>query len=353
MREEASGSASATLDDLARSFAQGQLSRRQALGGLVSAVAGAWVLRPARAWGIVRPKCPSSHRCGDDCCRHGERCRSHKGHHRCVCKPGLKRCHGKCVNTNRDVHNCGACGNECGGSQVCSHGTCTTRCATGETNCNGSCVDVQTDADNCGGCGNVCAGNATAVSCAAGTCSYTCAWGFADCNTTLPNLDGCETPITTTQNCGGCGNTCGSSHVQSATCAAGIKCSYTCSAGYSNCNQSGANTGGCECATPGCCGSSCQVTHSNGVGQNYFSCDPLGTPGTASTYTLAMAQGARAVWNAGSDSTGVCGGSSNTVSRVTATQCAVWAYSGTLAGRVFISTPAECFCPLVTDPTWN
>jgi hypothetical protein len=180
--------------------------------------------------------------------------------------------------------------------------------------------------------------------CRHGKCK--CSKGFTKCGKSCRNL---QTDI---KNCGACGVVCGALHASSAVCSSG-HCAYTCEAGFSNCDQTGANSTGCECATPGCCGNSCQVTHQNGVGQSYYSCDPLGTPGNASTYSLAMAQGARAAWTAGTDSSGTCPGSSNTVSRVTATQCAMWSYSGTLAGHVFVSAPNECFCPLATDPTWN
>jgi stigma-specific protein Stig1 len=456
MRTSSESGSVATFDALARDLAGGRLSRRQAVGGLVSAVAGVWVLRPAQALGMLRAKCAPSHRCGKDCCGHGERCRTHSGHHKCVCKRGLRRCHGKCVNTDSDVHNCGACGNLCESGQVCSHGTCKTKCATGLTNCGGSCVDVQTDADNCGGCGNVCAGNATGVNCSAGTCSYTCASGFADCdqtapnlngcetqlntiqncgacgaacdtltsngtscngttclytscqpgyadcnstapnlggcdtaintaqncgacgaacdtahsngatctqtgchytsckpgyadcNSTAPNLSGCETPTTTTQNCGGCGNVCGGTHVQTKACVGGIACSYTCQPGYVDCDQSGANTNGCECAGTGCCSGACQTAHSNGLGQTFYDCTAAGT------YNLTQANEARAAWTVAGTDTIAPGCGTGAVARQAFDRCAVWVYSGGGAGHVYLNTiDNTCLCPTASDPTWT
>lgn len=62
---------------------------------------------------------------------------------------------------------------------------------------------------NCGTCGNDCTmlPHVVGASCTNGECSgFTCAQGWAHC-TTNPS-DGCETNITTSPNCAGCGVTC-------------------------------------------------------------------------------------------------------------------------------------------------
>jgi hypothetical protein len=56
----------------------------------------------------------------------------------------------------------------CPSSQVCSGGICT--CPSGTTLCGSSCVDTSTDSNNCGGCGSSCGAGKT---CSAGTCPTT------------------------------------------------------------------------------------------------------------------------------------------------------------------------------------
>jgi hypothetical protein len=51
--------------------------------------------------------------------------------------------------------------------------------------------------------------------------SWTCAEGFGECNKDI--LDGCETDITTKENCGSCGNVCG----ELALCSSGQCCLNT------------------------------------------------------------------------------------------------------------------------------
>ncbi len=42
----------------------------------------------------------------------------------CECDIGLTNCFGQCVDTNSDPNNCGECGTECSGGQVCNFGSC-------------------------------------------------------------------------------------------------------------------------------------------------------------------------------------------------------------------------------------
>lgn len=88
-------------------------------------------------------------------------------------------------------------------------------------------------------------------------------------------------------------------------------------------------------------------THSNGLGQAFVSCVPLGT------YTKELAVQARAAWpKSGSDSDGSCS-LLGVISRYSSsTGCAVWAYDGFLAGKLWFDTKI-CDCPKLTDLDWK
>jgi hypothetical protein len=96
----------------------------------------------------------------------------------------------------------------------------------------------------------------------------------------------------------------------------------------------------------------------NGLGDNYLSgCDPLGTPGSAGTYSAAMANAAATAWSAAIDPSpsprAGCPGNPSCIQRFSATDCAVWCYTKSVAGHVLKSAPAACTCPGTTDGTWN
>jgi hypothetical protein len=325
----------------------------------------------------------------------------------CGCAAGQTMCNGACVTLASDHDNCGKCGNPCGSGEVCSGGACVSNCATGETDCSGSCKDTSSDVNNCGACGQICdTVNSLGAGCVGGVCQYTgCAHGYADCDTTGSNTNGCETNIDTdatncgacgarcdtnrslgatcvagfcqytgckpgfadctqigsntdgcetdidndAKNCGACGQLCNTANANVAVCAGGV-CHYACKAGYSNCNTSGANTGGCACQTPGCCNTSCQTTHANGLGPHFYDCNALNTHTSASAFEACAAQtGTSALcsdgWTCGSSppSTFVC--ATTTPSGPTcADYC--WGYSGPAAGTV-----SNCSCTQVS--AWN
>jgi hypothetical protein len=103
-----------------------------------------------------------------------------------------------------------------------------------------------------------------------------------------------------------------------------------------------------------CTGNVCQPAHPNGLGQSYYDCNPLGTPGTPSTYTLQMAQEAAAAWSAsGTASPVFCAGETcfGWTKPGTSADCAVWCYQGPLAGGVGHSgvPTGNCtaVCPIV------
>jgi hypothetical protein len=100
-----------------------------------------------------------------------------------------------------------------------------------------------------------------------------------------------------------------------------------------------------------------QTQHQNGVGQTYSNDTPLGTPGHASSYNVTMAIGAANAWpQTGIVSSATCAVPRNTqmVMKQGTDACAVWAYTGTMAGHVHLNTANNtCNCPTTTDPTWN
>ncbi|HKQ98817.1 MAG TPA: hypothetical protein VJV75_13145 [Candidatus Polarisedimenticolia bacterium] len=132
-------------------------------------------------------------------------------------------------------------------------------------------------------------------------------------------------------------------------------CVYVCQANQVNCD--GDNANGCECAGTVCCGTACAPPHQNGLGQTYTSCSPLGVPGNPATYGQALASQARAGWPVtGSDFqlADFCGAGLSAVLRQAPSQCAVWVYTGSLAGYVRLnSASSTCLCPTAASPTWN
>lgn len=102
---------------------------------------------------------------------------------------------------------------------------------------------------------------------------------------------------------------------------------------------------------PGC-------EHDNGLGQQYASCAPLGTPGDDRTYSMEMANAAAQAW----EPQGVIAPldklcaffAASCLSNTSGTACAVWCYAGGgLAGRVLANTSTTCQCPGGTSPHWN
>jgi hypothetical protein len=122
------------------------------------------------------------------------------------CTAPQSLCGNRCVDTQSDSANCGACGTACAAGQVCSAGSCQVRCPAGATVCNGTCVNLQTDNANCGACGNACAGGQM---CSLGACSTTCASSLATCgggDAGAPSF--CADLANDRLNCGACGNAC-------------------------------------------------------------------------------------------------------------------------------------------------
>jgi hypothetical protein len=90
-----------------------------------------------------------------------------------TCPSGTQNCNGKCVDTQTDPANCGACGAACGGGQICSAGQCS--CGPGTELCGGHCAS------------DICLGNQTFDQ---STCSCQCPAG----STWNPSTGECESP---------------------------------------------------------------------------------------------------------------------------------------------------------------
>jgi alpha-tubulin suppressor-like RCC1 family protein len=184
------------------------------------------------------------------------------------CGPGTAvKCGDTCVDTQSDALNCGACGKACDPSLVCSHGACTSVCASGTIHCGSDCIDQGVDVNNCGGCGKKCpSGNV----CSKGSCELTCQDGLTNCN------GDCVDVTQSDDDCGACGSPCGGGQVCQDS-----KCIATCETGWSSCpsGDAGATTCVDEKNDPqNCngCGTACPsgqfCSPKNGVGTCGLQC---------------------------------------------------------------------------------
>ncbi len=90
------------------------------------------------------------------------------------CEDDEACCNNRCVNTDTDNLNCGACGMTCPGAQTCSSGRC--GCPAGRTYCAPDCVDTSSSESDCGDCDAPCAVDQT---CTNGNCTGPCGASFA------------------------------------------------------------------------------------------------------------------------------------------------------------------------------
>ena len=72
------------------------------------------------------------------------------------CDLGAVICENACVSLARDPLHCGACGNVCGGAELCQSGRCVLSCEAPLVACGGACIDLSNTPEHCGACGNVC-----------------------------------------------------------------------------------------------------------------------------------------------------------------------------------------------------
>lgn len=258
------------------------------------------------------------------------------------CGPGQTRCLANVVQA------CDSSGNwqsqvTCSGTTpACLNSTCVA-CNPGSVECNGNGTTVCTSNGNWGPTGN----------CAEPTPS--CQNGSCVCNETqCPTT--CTT-LTTITNCGGCGVVCNATNASGPQCN-GTTCTYTCNAGASDCNKgTPPDSDGCECATPGCCGSGCETTHSDGFGQFFYDCNPPGT------YTEQSAMSACTAYTGNASVCGFYGycNGGDMVCVVNSQTCYCWEYGGTLSGYTSTQTtnptqdggPTFCYCPGMGNAQWN
>ncbi len=128
-----------------------------------------------------------------------------------------------CETPVSDPKNCGACGNECKDpAKPCMFwdNDYSCGCPSGFTVCTlfgtlPTCVETQSSDAHCGACRNACdaagdggtAPDNTYFGCVAGECGHLkCRAPYGDCDKNEGN--GCETLLTTDENCGTCGNAC-------------------------------------------------------------------------------------------------------------------------------------------------
>jgi hypothetical protein len=184
------------------------------------------------------------------------------------CVKGRSCCEGKCLDTENDKNNCGACGTVCDFVNVvrsCKVGRCQFECQAGYGNCNGVREDgcelrTSDSPENCGLCGRVCMSTNASSVCAVSQCGTgTCTTGFANCD--LGDSNGCEIDTTTdVAHCGGCNQQCvlpnASVRCEASTCRVS-----GCDAGFGDCDLLAPN--GCETPLPsdplhcGSCGRAC------------------------------------------------------------------------------------------------
>lgn len=164
------------------------------------------------------------------------------------CAPGFEDCNKDpadgCETSLTTLQSCGACNQPCGFPNTeasCASGVCQfVQCAPGFGDCD---ADIATNGcerplntlTNCGGCGTPCNPPNATPSCDSGVCQLTsCANGFDDCDDDPSN--GCETPLNTLTDCGSCGTPCFISGAQNLNCAGGVCSAASCSSGFADCD---------------------------------------------------------------------------------------------------------------------
>ena len=151
-----------------------------------------------------------------------------------TCKTGFGNCNNQTVDgcevdVTKTVDHCGACGQACptpsNATPTCQASTCGFTCKAGYDDCDHNAATgcekqvLGTDVHNCGACGKECGTAHGTPKCTAGVCSITCSSGYDDCNGT--NADGCEVNLKTdARNCGRCGHDCGGGTCSNGYCTA-------------------------------------------------------------------------------------------------------------------------------------
>ncbi|MFZ5891349.1 MAG: hypothetical protein ACOY0T_09885 [Myxococcota bacterium] len=231
---------------------------------------------------------PASHQCQgctlDTDCPPGTACKAPNCVPNCAdntgCPTGFTCCNMVCAKLGSDSLHCGACSKACADRQDCINAACGegSSCAEGFDDCDGKAgceANLRKDRRNCGSCFVDCKDEY----CNGGSCSkIDCPANRADCDD--DETTGCEALLTSTKDCGFCGNTCSSFHGTPAC--VGEKCMISCDPNYKDCDGNPAT--GCEGdlqnddANCGACGVVC----SNPNGRTKCvegQCVPLCNPG--------------------------------------------------------------------------
>lgn len=100
-------------------------------------------------------------------------------------------------------------------------------------------------------------------------------------------------------------------------------------------------------------GGTCDTTHDNGVGENYYDCSALYT--NTNPWTAAAALEACTAYTGSSTlcASGYTCGTDQLVCAAGYFACDCWEYSGSLAGYVSSSVDTTCYCPVSFDPSWD
>jgi len=178
------------------------------------------------------------------------------------------------IDLANDDANCGACNNACTPPEFCTQGVCGETCPGGLERCGSECVDTSTDVNHCGSCNNACTVANGTPACQGGSCVVqSCDAGFGDCDSDYGT--GCETTLGTDENCSDCGDACTFNHA-SGSCVAGSCVMGNCETGWGDCDLNPAN--GCEAdltSTQNCgtCGNTCGANEICQNGQCVFYCE--------------------------------------------------------------------------------
>jgi hypothetical protein len=165
---------------------------------------------------------------------------------------------------------CGGCYSTC--QPVHAFGSCVTgsceiaACDLGYGDCDGEvengCETPLVTPSNCGGCGVSCEWPQSLSDCVSGQCAISvCEEGYGDCDDDLEN--GCENTLDSLEHCGICTLSCVFDHAAS-VCEEGGCLLTECDAGYGDCD--GDRSNGCEVELGtleqcGACGDVCALTH--------------------------------------------------------------------------------------------
>lgn len=174
-----------------------------------------------------------------------------------VCASGSADCDSDidngCETSLRTLDDCGMCGQPCTALRenqwvTCETGVCLLAdCTAGSYDCDQDpltgCESSLKDLQNCGECGRICDYDHAIASCSDGSCKMvSCESGFDNCNS--DDTDGCETAVTTIDNCGECGRMCPHFEHTITGCSNGQCVVVACEAGWDDCD--GDDSNGCE-----------------------------------------------------------------------------------------------------------